>query len=810
MSDIQEKILELMDLFDDDEVTTADKINRPEPKQSVKEIELFNEFNIRNPKADGGMLVQPSADGSRPGYAKPKQKFTTPKGYVTAAELAEELGLSVATLKKYRTKGATVDKYPLKGFIEKTFKPFKGKSSATGTSTYYLKPTKKMLNDYQNFKNRTTISRDLLKDVETLHNSELIKNLRKSKKKVLPTLDQVVEVLGKDVKAHGRAANAMSVLSKMYQGEEYRLLKLPKNEETGKFIFKALRKGGKFNPYKAAFYNLAIEEIDKTLGNEVGTLKNFKRYFKDNLTKYLGKGHGVSLNEVASISGMVSNNMAPYGAFVDLTNSKINKGLLANFQGTLTNALTEIDKLKGREKLQAINAFNKKQIPNFKKQIADKYGKKIADNIRFTEIVPGTKLTNTYKPEDLAKYKTQGIDLQSLARTKGYYLDVKGAKPYTEFLENKKLTKSGKTNAMRSLIKLQNLVKQIKAKNVKGVENALKQTGVKGSNAGFISRELLESAAKGIGNVSRVLAKYGILPEVGFLGGDYLVRTQLGDSPKEAFLRASDFYRPGDQTKEAEILETSRFFGDKAGQLVGRVIDYEKQLAKIENLKQQKQSLENLTPTSNFSYLPDTSQDIKNIDDSIKQATIDLNNKFNMTEAERTYANRIREETDDARMATSNVAKTRLKRSQSPNYRMSAPQAMKDMKSQTDLDLNMFPSPATIAILDPEKGIQYKNLSESSFEDLQNYRQLLKNFNVEPPPTKLFLGERDRLRGMLPSEAAEEFGAEQAYGASGTFFGQPLAGGGIAKIAGVDQGPPPKSGPNSQGLKGLFNRVKRT
>ncbi len=35
-----------------------------------------------------------------------------------------------------------------------------------------------------------------------------------------------------------------------------------------------------------------------------------------------------------------------------------------------------------------------------------------------------------------------------------------------------------------------------------------------------------------------------------------------------------------------------------------------------------------------------------------------------------------------------------------------------------------------------------------------------------------------------------------------------LAGGGIAKIAGVDQGPPPESGPNSQGLKGLFNRVK--
>ena len=34
------------------------------------------------------------------------------------------------------------------------------------------------------------------------------------------------------------------------------------------------------------------------------------------------------------------------------------------------------------------------------------------------------------------------------------------------------------------------------------------------------------------------------------------------------------------------------------------------------------------------------------------------------------------------------------------------------------------------------------------------------------------------------------------------------AGGGIAKMAGVDQGPPPESGPNSQGLQGLMKRVR--
>jgi hypothetical protein len=36
-----------------------------------------------------------------------------------------------------------------------------------------------------------------------------------------------------------------------------------------------------------------------------------------------------------------------------------------------------------------------------------------------------------------------------------------------------------------------------------------------------------------------------------------------------------------------------------------------------------------------------------------------------------------------------------------------------------------------------------------------------------------------------------------------------FAGGGIANVAGVDKGPPPQSGPTPQGLQGLFNRVKK-
>ena len=66
MEDLQQKIIELMDLFDEGEVTTADKIDRPE---RALEKEAYDDFMKRNPMAGGGMLVQPSADGSRPGYA---------------------------------------------------------------------------------------------------------------------------------------------------------------------------------------------------------------------------------------------------------------------------------------------------------------------------------------------------------------------------------------------------------------------------------------------------------------------------------------------------------------------------------------------------------------------------------------------------------------------------------------------------------------------------------------------------------------------------------------------------------------------
>ena len=63
---MNEELLRIIELFDEDEVTTADKIDRPE---RALEKEAIDNFMKRNPMAGGGMLVQPGFGGTRQGYA---------------------------------------------------------------------------------------------------------------------------------------------------------------------------------------------------------------------------------------------------------------------------------------------------------------------------------------------------------------------------------------------------------------------------------------------------------------------------------------------------------------------------------------------------------------------------------------------------------------------------------------------------------------------------------------------------------------------------------------------------------------------
>jgi len=72
MEDLDKKIIELMDLFDDEQVTTADKIDRP---QQALDREAYSDFMKRNPMAGGGMLVQPGFGGTRQGYGGDRSEY---------------------------------------------------------------------------------------------------------------------------------------------------------------------------------------------------------------------------------------------------------------------------------------------------------------------------------------------------------------------------------------------------------------------------------------------------------------------------------------------------------------------------------------------------------------------------------------------------------------------------------------------------------------------------------------------------------------------------------------------------------------
>ena len=100
----------MREYFETNQITTASNINRPrEPKLT----QIFQDFNERNPLADGGMLVKPSTDGSRPGYSEASEKvinfakqFKEKNGDLpTQQEIIKGTGAGSSTIKRHLKEG---------------------------------------------------------------------------------------------------------------------------------------------------------------------------------------------------------------------------------------------------------------------------------------------------------------------------------------------------------------------------------------------------------------------------------------------------------------------------------------------------------------------------------------------------------------------------------------------------------------------------------------------------------------------------------------------------------------------------------
>ena len=335
-------------------------------------------------------------------------------------------------------------------------------------------------------------------------------------------------------------------------------------------------------------------------------------------------------------------------------------------------------------------------------------------------------------------------------------------------------------------------------------------------------------------SLGRGVMKFGVIPEALFVAADSVIRIGMGDNFNEAFLRASDYLRPGDQAKQAEMLEADRFFGPEVAGIIGKSIDYKNELAKVQSLEDQKTNLENLSGGGAFDYVGDTTKDVQNINAQIKQATDNLNNKFKMTDAERIYAERMQDEVDDARSSGSFFTKLKSKfrdvgQDQSDIETLGMPE-----QTQEDLNKKILPAFGDSKDFITMSTADAINLAKA-------YRAQGSNVSA-----KDIIAYRDSLRNSSLSDLAQQFNPESVYGASGT-MGEPInkpvfkkpqnvigdmekeivgqtnvanpfdldlsmIGSGLRGFAaaegGVASGPPPLRGPNPQGLLSLKNRVR--
>ena len=115
MTDILEIIKQVNDLYDEDVITTASEINRPDPKPIVKEIEAINEFMKRNPQADGGMIGKPGGI-VEPGVMYYGKKVIAKKGMSRALKYYHEKG---KFLKYFQPKTIIINNKPIQVTVKK-------------------------------------------------------------------------------------------------------------------------------------------------------------------------------------------------------------------------------------------------------------------------------------------------------------------------------------------------------------------------------------------------------------------------------------------------------------------------------------------------------------------------------------------------------------------------------------------------------------------------------------------------------------------------------------------------------------------
>jgi len=448
-------------------------------------------------------------------FERYKGKITKTGFTLSPAEMAKKLGITENTLLSYQTPGFKgVDSTTIK-FIGDNVKRIRtlegGKSIAL-----YKEPSETLLKNWKILQGRQQISSALVKRVEEYN--KVFRDFIIEEKR-LPTIEEVIKKTS--MKTPSEIARTEALYSRLLRGEKFRRnIDVAVNASAGKRIIDLLSLDSSYNSRRTAFYNLALDNINKAY-NQSGTLGTFKSNFRDELKKILGlkKGQKVpfSVNEVIGLSTGESRGIQPFSVFVDAVERNINKTELASYQGAFSKKLKTIQGLLSGDKPNISAAeeiagnleLNRNTLVN---RLTKKgYTTSQINQLNIPDIKIGENVLETYKAKDLARYKEAGVDIAQFAKDKKFYIDIKKAKPFWESNVRNTIIEAAKNN-------IGNVCGIFKGRVAYSADGG--RIGFQGGCAGEMTAAM-ETNAKG--TLQQITKTEGILPKFqnaakGFLG----------------------------------------------------------------------------------------------------------------------------------------------------------------------------------------------------------------------------------------------------------------------------------------------------
>ena len=367
-------------------------------------------------------------------FLRNKDKLTAKGFNLSETQMAEKLGVSVNTLRTYNTPSKQNLDSTTSDWIKDNIK--KIRTIKDGKSVNLYKDlTKTDLKNWTSLQESSKISSVMVDNIKEY--DEVFRDQIKKTKK-LPELVEVFQETS--MKTPATVANTEALYSRLLRGETFRRdVGITKDVVLGKKIIDELAINSTNNARRSAFYRIALDNINKLYPNESGNLETFKNNFRNELKNILKtKKVPFSVNEVIGLSTGESRGIQPFSVFVDAVDTNINEGELARYQGQFSKKVKSIQKLLSGNTPNVVEAERiALSLDSNRKTLIDSLTKKgftldQINQLNLPDIKVGSNVLETYKAKDLSRFKKAGVDIAQFAKDKGFYIDVKKAKPFWE------------------------------------------------------------------------------------------------------------------------------------------------------------------------------------------------------------------------------------------------------------------------------------------------------------------------------------------------------------------------------------------